>query len=117
MEDHKLIASLVEDLLTAEGIQVDRCANGTAAWEVLKSKAHYDALVVDNNLPGLSGLELVLSVRSMPRRQNVAIVMLSGDDCEKEAWRAGVDAFLRKPDEVHRLSKTILRAVKDRQRP
>jgi CheY-like chemotaxis protein len=117
VEDHKLVAHLVEELLTEEGIQVDRCANGAAAWEVLKSTAHYDALVIDNNLPGLSGLELVLRVRSLPRRQNVAIVMLSGDDCEKEAWRAGVDAFLRKPEEVDQLSMTILRALKNRQRP
>src|SRR6185437_15219418 len=99
-------AHLVEELLTEEGIRVDRCANGAAAWEVLKSNAHYDALVVDNNLPGLSGLELVLRVRSTPRRQNLAIVMLSGDDCEKEAWRAGVNAFLRKPEDVDQLSST-----------
>lgn len=116
VEDHKLVANLVEEVLTAEGIQVDRCANGAAAWEVLKSNAHYDALVVDNNLPGLSGLELVLRVRSTPRLQNLAIVMLSGDDCEKEAWRAGVNAFLRKPEEVDELSSTILRAIGNRQR-
>jgi CheY-like chemotaxis protein/tetratricopeptide (TPR) repeat protein len=116
VEDHKLVANLVEELLTAEGIQVDRCANGAAAWEVLKSNPHYDALVVDNNLPGLSGLELVLRVRSLPRLQNLAIVMLSGDDCEKEAWRAGVNAFLRKPQEVDELPTTILRAIGNRQR-
>ena len=116
VEDHKLVAHLVDELLTAEGIHVDRCANGASAWEVLKSNEHYDALVVDNNLPGLSGLELVLRVRSFPRRQNVPIVMLSGDDCEKEAWRAGVDAYLKKPEEVDRLPTTILRVLKERQR-
>jgi len=116
VDNHKMIAHLVEELLTEEGIRVDRCANGAAAWEVLKSNAHYDALVVDNNLRGLSGLELVLRVRSMPRLQNLAIVMLSSDDCEKEAWRAGVNAFLRKPEQLDQLSMTIFRALEDRQR-
>ncbi|HXI25535.1 MAG TPA: response regulator [Pyrinomonadaceae bacterium] len=111
VEDHRLVAHLVEELLTEEGIQVDRCANGAAAWEVLKSNAHYDAVVVDNNLPGLSGLELVLRVRSLPRLQNLAIIMLSGDDCEKEAWRAGVNAFLRKPEDLDQLPMTIVRAL------
>lgn len=116
VEDHKLVAHMVEELLTVEGIHVDRCASGAAAWEILKSNTRYDALVVDNNLPGLSGLELVLRVRSMPRRRNLAIIMLSADDCEKEAWRAGVDAFLRKPEGVDRLPRTILRTLEERQR-
>lgn len=116
VEDHKLVAHRVEELLTAEGIHLDRCSNGAAAWEILKSNTHYDALVIDNNLPGLSGLELILRVRSMPRRRNVAIVMLSGEDCEKEAWRAGVDAYLRKPEGIDQLARTIRRALEDRQR-
>jgi YesN/AraC family two-component response regulator len=37
--------------------------------------------------------------------------MLSGDDCEKEAWRAGVSAFLRKPEDVEQVSSTIERLL------
>jgi CheY-like chemotaxis protein len=116
VEDHKAVARMVEELLTAEGIYVDACASGAAAWEILKSATRYDALIVDNNLPGLSGLELVLRVRSMRERRGLAIVMLSGDDVEKEAWRAGVDAFLRKPEGIERLPTTILRALDDRRK-
>ncbi len=116
VEDHKMVARLVADLLATEGIHVDSCTNGAAAWEILKTDTHYDALVVDNNLPGLSGLELVLRVRSMAHRRNLPIIMLSGDDCEKEAWRAGVDAFLRKPEAVDQLPGTIARALEERRK-
>lgn len=116
VEDHKPVARMVEELLTTEGIYVDACASGTAAWEILKSATRYDALIVDNNLPGLSGLELVLRVRSMRERRGLAIVMLSGDDVEKEAWRAGVDAFLRKPEGIERLPTTIVRALDERRK-
>ena len=38
-------------------------------------------------------------------------IMLSASDVEPEAWRAGVDAFLRKPDDVVRLSEMVTRLL------
>ncbi len=81
---------------------------------MLKSDAPYDAIIVDNDLPGLSGLELVLRVRSMAHRRDTPIIMLSGADCEKEAWRAGVNDFLRKPETVDQVSSTIKRLLDHR---
>lgn len=116
VEDHKVFARTIEELLSAEGILVDACASGTAAWEILKSNVYYDALLVDNNLPGLSGLELILRVRSMPQRRHLPIIMLSADDCEKEAWRAGVDAFLRKPQAIDHVHSTLARVLEERRK-
>lgn len=87
------------------------CSEGLAAWEMLKTKTPYDVLIVDNHLAGISGLELVLRVRTMIHRRNLPIIMLSEDDVEKEAWRAGVDAFLRKPEAANRLAATIERLI------
>jgi CheY-like chemotaxis protein/tetratricopeptide (TPR) repeat protein len=114
VEDNKVVARLIQDTLGAEGMHVDSCISGTTALEVLKNDAPYDAIIVDNDLPGLSGLELVLRVRSMAHRRNTTILMLSGDDCEKEAWRAGVNAFLRKPEAVDRVASTITRLLEER---
>lgn len=114
VEDNKVVARLIQDTLGAEGMHVDSCFSGTTALEVLKNDAPYDAIIVDNDLPGLSGLELVLRVRSLAHRRNTTILMLSGDDCEKEAWRAGVSAFLRKPDAVDRVASTITRLLEER---
>jgi len=116
VEDNRAVARMVEDLLTTEGVYVDACVSGAAAWEILKSDTHYDALIVDNNLPGVSGLELVLRARSMRERRHLPIIMLSADDVEKEAWRAGVDAFLPKPEGVERLPTTIKRALDERRK-
>ena len=115
VEDHEAFTTLVQEILGGEGVEVDACASGTDAWEILKRNDHYDAVIIDNNLPAVSGLELVLRVRSMPHRRNLPIIMLSADDCEKEAWRAGVDAFLRKT-EVEQLSSTIARVIDKRGR-
>ena len=111
VEHHRTIARWVQDLLTAEGFHVDTCTNGTTAWEILKADCSYDAVIIDNNLAGLSGLELVLRLRSIAGRRSLPIIMLSAEDCEKEAWRAGVDAFLKKPEAVSQLPITIARAL------
>jgi hypothetical protein len=40
--------------------------------------------------------------------------MLSADDVEKEAWRAGVDAFLHPRETTARLIQTITRILDER---
>jgi len=94
---------------------VESCANGLAALEFLRTKDQLDVLIVDSNLPGISGLELVLRVRSIVQRRNLPIIMLSGDDVEKEAWRAGVDAFLEKSKAAKDLAGTVERLLKEKE--
>ena len=113
VEDNKVLARWIADTLAAEGKHVDSCRNGTAALKILTGGAHYDLMIVDNDLPGLNGLELVRRARNMTRWRGRPIIMLSEEDCEKEAWRAGVDAFLRKPEEVEQLSLTISRLLRE----
>lgn len=110
-EDNRSVARTVQDTLAAEGMHVDFCLSGSAALEILKNDVPYDLIIVDNELPGLSGLELVLHIQSIPSRRSTPVIMLSGADCESEAWRAGVKAFLRKPEGVHQLSSTIKRLL------
>jgi hypothetical protein len=48
----------------------------------------------------------------MTHRRRTPIVMISGADCETEAWRAGVDAFLKKPGQISELPSTLARLLK-----
>jgi len=48
----------------------------------------------------------------MPHRRRTPIIMLSGNDCEAEAWRAGVDDFLRKPKGIDQVLSAIARLLK-----
>jgi len=113
IEDNQQIARLVADTLLSEGIHVDSCMNGTTALKILKGDCDYDVIIIDNDLPGLNGLQLVRRARSMTRWRRTPIIMLSADDCEKEAWRAGVSAFLRKPEDIERVSTTITRVLEE----
>jgi len=111
-EDNEPLANLINEMLSVEGWRVELCVDGDSALRNLTSDEHIDLLLVDNELPGVSGLDLVRRTRKMTHRRRTPIVMLSGNDCETEAWRAGVDAFLKKPQQVKDLPSTISRLLK-----
>ena len=111
VEDNRPIAKLVDEMFAAEEWLVELCTDGDSALRKLTGNDHYDVLLVDNDLPGLSGLELVQRARKITHRRRTPIVMLSGSDCETEAWGAGVDAFLRKPEQIGELPSTVTRVL------
>jgi CheY-like chemotaxis protein len=114
VEDNEMVAKLVGEMLAAEHWRVELCVDSDSALRKLFGNDHYDALVIDNDLPGLSGLELVQRARKISHRRRTPIIMLSGDDIEKEAWRAGVDDFVRKPEGINRVASTITRVLEER---
>ena len=109
VEDNKEVAHVVKDFLSSEGMLVETCGNGLTALKWLSGDARYDVVIVDNDLPGLSGLELVRRVHKITHRRKMPIIMLSGDEIETEAWSAGVKEFLRKPEDIERVASTVKR--------
>jgi len=100
-------------MAVSEEWHVEVCAEGYEALDKLTGNDHYDVLVVDNDIPGLNGLELVQRARKIRHRRSTPIVMLSGSDCESEAWGVGVNAFLRKPEDIAQVSSTIKRLLEE----
>jgi DNA-binding NtrC family response regulator len=112
VEDDQQTSNLVDEMFAAEEWHVELCTDGYGALEKLTGNDHYDVLIVNNDIPGLSGLELVQRARKITHRRRTPIIILSGSDCEKEAWGAGVDAFLRKPEQLGKLEATVNRVLK-----
>ncbi len=109
-------AEAVSETLAAEGWSVEQCGDGISALERISGETHYDLFIFDHNLPGLHGIELVRRTRAMAHRQRTPIIMLSTVEVKGEARRAGANAFLRKPDDVHALAETVTRLLARRQR-
>lgn len=110
-EDDRLVTDAVNMTLHDEGWSVETCLDGAAALEKLRSGERFDVLIFDNNLPDTSGIELIKQTRALAHRQQTPIIMLSGDDVEPEARRAGTNAFLRKPDDVPLIAETVARLL------
>jgi len=77
VEDNQVIAQAVEDTLEAEGWRVTRCGDGAVAMLKLAGKATYSLLLCDNQLPSLSGIELVRYARTLPHCREMPIIMFS----------------------------------------
>jgi two-component system phosphate regulon response regulator PhoB len=106
-EDVPAVADAVKETLEAQGWRVEVCARGDEALRKLQGGASFDLLIFDFKLPGLDGLELARRALCLPRSGRTPIVMFTAWEVERDARRAGVDAFLRKPRGVYRLAETV----------
>jgi CheY-like chemotaxis protein len=59
VEDHSVIAQAVTETLEAQGWRVTHCGDGAVALLRMAGKTAYDLLLCDNQLPSVTGIELV----------------------------------------------------------
>lgn len=97
IEDEKYLAEAVIHLLKKEKINVDWTGDGEEGLE-LALKPNYDVIVLDIMLPGLSGLEILQTVRG--RGIKTPIIMLSALNEVEDKIKGleyGADDYLAKP--------------------
>ena len=112
-EDHAAVRSALKETLEFEGWGVDACADGLTALAKLEGEVCYDLLLFDNNLPGVDGLELARRARVLAHRRATPLVITSASEVGAEARRVGADAFLRKPDDMRDVARTLARLLKE----
>lgn len=115
VEDDEMVAGMAKEMLESHGWQVETCANGNAGLEKITGDAHYDLLLVNYDLPGINGLELVQRARKLDHRSSTPIVVLSATPVEAAARKAGADVFLQKPQDVGSLVETITHLLRERE--
>ena len=107
VEKNRMLLQTVSDVLEFAGWYVKPCSDEGYAVAYVESKEHFDVLLIDNELRGLSGLALTERARRQPHRRKTPIILISLEDIGDEALRAGADAFLRKPNNLIELVDTI----------
>jgi len=111
VDDESAICSLIRDVLVHSGYQVDTAKDGAAAWEALRRK-QYDLLITDNQMPKITGLELVRYLRSASLA--IPVILISGYlPKQAKALTASlrITATLTKPFGVLELLKTVKKAL------
>jgi two-component system chemotaxis response regulator CheY len=99
VDDSSTVLRLLEWVLRPAGLKVVSCESGAAALEALAA-GPVDLAVVDLNMPGMDGIELVQRIRTLPGGGELPIVMLTTERREEDvhrAYEAGVNAYLVKP--------------------
>lgn len=113
VEDQKPVADQVSELLMAENWKVELCPDVDTALRNLTGDEHYDVLLIGNTVNELSGFELAERARKITHRRRTPIIMLSAKDYESDAWRAGMDAFLKQPQQMSELTTTVNRLLRE----
>lgn len=112
VEDDDPLRALLRRGLSEDGYVVDAIANGRDCSEYLDD-AHYDAVVLDLNLPGEDGLSIMRRVRAGGHR--VPVLILTARDTASDVVAgldAGADDYLRKPfafDELEARLRSLAR--------
>ena len=92
--------------MTAFGFVVADAGSGEAALDKIRQE-RFDLILLDINLPGLSGLETCRALRS---RSDVSVLMLTVRDRAEdkiEALDAGADGYVTKPFDINELLARI----------
>ena len=83
--------------LYAAGYEVDTCYDGAEALECILAE-NYDLIVLDLNLPGMDGMDLLKELRKENEETKVLILSARGQIADKvEGLDAGANDYMEKP--------------------
>jgi two-component system nitrogen regulation response regulator GlnG len=111
VDDEPEIRELLSDLLTRDGFEMLEAEDGITAVELIR-KHRAAVVVLDLNLPGLSGMDVLRQTSEVPGR--APVIMLTGvDDLRTavEAMQLGAYDYLTKPPDPAVLKLQIRRAL------
>lgn len=112
-DDEEAIRDLVKEVLSAEKHEFLLAENGAQALELLRSKGA-DLAIIDRNMPGLSGIDVVKVIRSTPKLDKVKILMCTAASVTSEideAFAAGADDYVLKPLNFPALLAKVAKAL------
>ena len=109
VEDNELNMKLFHDLLEAHGYATLQSRHGREAFAVVRERRP-DLIVMDIQLPEVSGLEVTQWIKSDPELKHIPVVAVTafamkGD--EERIRAGGCEAYLSKPISVAKFLETI----------
>ena len=107
VEDEKEICDTVAKSLYHAGYEVDTCYDGEEALECILTE-NYDLIVLDLNLPGMDGMEILKELRQRNEETKVLILSARGQIVDKvEGLDAGANDYMEKPFHLQELEARI----------
>ena len=97
--------------LEEKGYRIETANNGVSAIELLDEN-HFDLVFLDENMPGLSGLETLLEIKN--KRPNLAVIMITKSEEEsimEEAIGSKISDYLIKPVNPNQILLSIKKHI------
>jgi two-component system cell cycle response regulator DivK len=109
VEDNKIDVRLLKDILEWRGYETLQTDDGLEAINLAWAN-HPDLILMDIQLPDISGLEVTRRLRDDDRSEEIPIIAVTAfamEWHEREALDSGCDAYLSKPITIFRLLDAI----------
>ncbi len=111
IDDEEGVRKTLKKIMEKEGYEVDTAENSKIAFKLLEKKS-YDTIVTDIILPGMSGIELLKSIReNNPELPVIVITGYPNLDTATEAVRQMAYDYVSKPITKHNLPPIVARSV------
>ena len=111
VDDDTFQHGMVAKLLEAENVQLVFAASGAEALKLL-ANSRPDLILMDVQMPEMSGIETTRRLKTLPRFADVPVIMITGQSAGKvvvDSLKAGAADFLVKPLERDKLVAKLAR--------
>ena len=107
VEDEKALCESIAKGLRLDGYEVDTAFDGEEAMEIISTDS-YDLIILDLNLPGMDGLDILKNMRENDNETNVLILSARGGLNDKiEGLDSGANDYLCKPFHFEELEARV----------
>ena len=109
VEDNELNLKLFRDLLTAHGYEILETNDGLEAIMLTRNERP-DLILMDIQLPEISGLDITRRLKSDPSVSSIPIIAVTAfamKDDEEKILAAGCEAYISKPISIVPFIKTV----------
>jgi EAL domain-containing protein (putative c-di-GMP-specific phosphodiesterase class I)/DNA-binding NarL/FixJ family response regulator len=116
VDDDKSMRRLLADVLGSAGFEVASAPDGPSGLALLRNSP-VDLILLDNNMPGMAGIEMLTLVRQHPDTATIPIVLVTGRSEVDERIRgldAGADDYLVKPFHIDELVARVSALLRSR---
>lgn len=115
IDDSVTIRSMVGIAFKNQGWDSESAKSGEEALEVIKGRKIFDFFVVDINMPGINGIELIKKMREKAAYKHTPMLVLtteSGDDLKQQGREVGASGWMVKPFKPEVMEAAVARLVK-----
>lgn len=110
IEDSADTIVMYREFLSNQPVQIMQVVRGGAAKEAFESFAPH-LIVLDMNLPELSGADIAKLIRSLPAGTDVPIIVISAAECEEHFKGMNIQLYLQKPVSMERFLDAVFEAL------
>jgi len=100
VDDSRFIRQYMRQLLEGMGLNCEESVDGYGALQMLRGPLPFDFMLLDVNMPGMSGLECVKQLREAGLQPAMKVMMVTTEADNSyicQALEYGADEFLMKP--------------------